>query len=54
LLQRFEPRSCDCEAVSRCERCAVVATARWMLEKVLSANSSLHSPEWSAAERRSK
>jgi len=34
-LERFEPRPCDCEAISHCERCAVVALARWMLEDVL-------------------
>ena len=38
VLERFEPRPCDCEAVSHCERCSVVALARWMQDKVLSVN----------------
>ena len=35
VLERFEGRPCDCEAVSHCERCSVVALARWMLDDVL-------------------
>jgi len=38
LLTRFEPRPCDCQAVSHCERCSVVALARWMLDDVIKPN----------------
>jgi hypothetical protein len=40
LLERFEPRACDCESASHCERCSVVAMTRWMLDKVLKPNAS--------------
>lgn len=41
VLERFGPRKCDCEAVSHCERCSVVALAKWMQDKVCSANKAL-------------
>ena len=31
LLERFEKRPCDGKGVSDCERCSVVALARWTL-----------------------
>lgn len=32
LLDMFEKAPCDCEAVSHCIRCKVVAQSKWMLD----------------------